>query len=410
MVIIPSKMGRHNKRALLDRLLRLGTASRAELAKSLGLSQPTTGKIADELLELGVFEEADEDTQNGAEHPNSGPRMGRPGRMLRLTQSKSRFLGIELGLAETCLSPLPLAVAEEDQWLIKFNTPSTAKEWSRKLQDAADEMTQKSFWGILVSVPGLVDEKKGKVIYSPNLRWTDGSALSAAVQEVWEAPVILIQEERILALGHHSVHREGEDFLLVDFGEGVGSAVLIFGKLYAHPLPISGELGHTPVPGNERRCGCGSVGCLETLASIRGLQESFAAAHPKSRKTWAALSDSVAANGIEPWLAKTLDAMAAGIAGGLNMLGLRRVVITGSVTELPPSVFSYLSNAIVKGTLWARFGELKVEKARRHRKAGLVAAGIDRLIVPDESPDPVRTQNPEAAIHGEQQNKITLDT
>jgi len=385
MVIIPSKMGRHNKRALLDRLLRLGTASRAELAKSLGLSQPTAGKIADELLELGVFEETDDDNQNGSENGSTGPRMGRPGRMLRLSQSKSRFLGIQLGVSETCLSPLPLSVTEEDQWLIKFDTPGTAKEWSRKLQSAAEELTQKAFWGILISVPGLVDERKGKILYSPNLRWTAGTALSAAIQDVWSAPVIVAQEERILALGHRSAHPEGEDFLLVDFGEGVGSAVLISGKLYAHPLPISGELGHTPVIGNERRCGCGAVGCLETLASTRGLLDSFADAHPKSRKTWAALSDSVAAYGIEPWLAKSLDAMAAGIAGALNMLGLRRVVVTGSVAELPPTVFSYLSNAITRGTLWARFGELKIEKAPRRRKAGLIAAGIDRLIVPDDS-------------------------
>ena len=95
----------------------------------------------------------------------------------------------------------------------------------------------------------------------------------------------------------------------------------------------------------------------------------------------------MAANGIEPWLAKTLDAMAAGIAGGLNMVGLRRVVITGSVNELPEVVFNYLAEAIVKGTLWARFGELRVEKAPRRRKAGLVAAGIDRLIVPDDASD-----------------------
>jgi predicted NBD/HSP70 family sugar kinase len=380
MVIIPSKMGRHNKRALLDRLLRLGTASRAELAKSLGLSQPTAGKIADELLELGVFEETDEDTGNDSEHT----RMGRPGRMLRLTQSKSRFLGIQLGIAETWISPLPLSVTEEDQWQIKLSTPGSAREWSRALRKAAAEISEKSFWGILVSVPGLVDERKGKVLYSPNLRWTAGTALSEPIQEVWTGPVILIQEERILALGHHSAHREGEDFLLVDFGEGVGSAVLIFGKLYAHPLPISGELGHTPVPGNQRHCGCGAVGCLETLASIRGLLDSFGEAHPKSRKTWAGLSSHVAAQGVEPWLVKTLDSMAAGIAGALNMLGLRRVVVTGSVNELPPVVFNYLTEAITKGTLWARFGELKIEKAPRRRKAGLVAAGIDRLIVPDD--------------------------
>jgi len=356
MVIIPSKMGRHNKRALLDRLLRLGTASRAELAKSLGLSQPTAGKIADELLELGVFEETDEEAGNGSEHT----RMGRPGRMLRLTQSKSRFLGIQLGIGETCLTPLPLSVTEEDQWQIRIDTPDSAKDWLGSLRKAAAEIPQKSFWGILVSVPGLVDERKGKVLYSPNLRWTAGTALSEPIQKVWGAPVILIQEERILALGHNSAHREGDDFLLVDFGEGVGSAVLIFGKLYAHPLPISGELGHTPVPGNQRHCGCGSVGCLETLASIRGLLDSFAEAHPKAGKTWEALTGHVAANGVEAWLAKTLDAMAAGIAGGLNMVGLRRVVITGSVNELPEVVFNYLADAIVKGTLWARFGELNV--------------------------------------------------
>jgi predicted NBD/HSP70 family sugar kinase len=136
--------------------------------------------------------------------------------------------------------------------------------------------------------------------------------------------------------------------------------------------------------GNKRPCGCGSVGCLETLASARALLQDFAVAHPKSPKTWEAFSRSVAASGVEPWLARTLDAMAAVIAGALNVFGLRRVVITGAVSELPSAVFSYLSQAIVKGALWARFGELNIEKAPRRRKAGLVAAGIDRLILPVE--------------------------
>ncbi len=56
-----------------------------------------------------------------------------------------------------------------------------------------------------------------------------------------------------------------EDFLLVDFGEGVGGAIIVEGKPLANPLPISGEIGHTPVPGNRRPCGCGAVGCMETL-------------------------------------------------------------------------------------------------------------------------------------------------
>ncbi|HWY75275.1 MAG TPA: Lrp/AsnC family transcriptional regulator, partial [Verrucomicrobiae bacterium] len=93
MIVIPSHMGRLNKRALLTRLQRLGTASRADLAKSLGLSQPTAGKIVDELLDLGVFEEVAAVAQPASgQGRKAGTRPGRPGRMLRLTRSKARFL------------------------------------------------------------------------------------------------------------------------------------------------------------------------------------------------------------------------------------------------------------------------------------------------------------------------------
>jgi N-acetylglucosamine repressor len=387
MVIIPSHMGRHNKRALLDRLHRLGTASRADLAKSLGLSQPTAGKIADELLELGVFEETDASVPNEPDRSGSNRRLGRPARMLRLAQSKAQFLGIQLGVAKTTLTPLPLSVSDENPWTYDFDTPGNEKDWSSALHKVAAKIPQKSFRGILFSVPGLVDERKREILYSPNLHWTEEKSLTSLIEKVWDSPAVLIQEERALALGHHSADPEGDDFLLVDFGEGVGGAVMISAGLYTHPLPINGELGHTPVIGNDRKCGCGSTGCLETLASNRGLLQSFASFYPKATKTLSALSESIAKHGVESWLAKTLDAMAAAIACALNVLGLRRVVITGTATELPASVFSYLSDAIIKGTLWARYGELKVEKAPRRRKAGLVAAGIDRFILPVELPN-----------------------
>ena len=190
MVIVPSQMGRHNKRALLDRMLRLGTASRADLAKSLGLSQPTAGKIADEMLELGVFEEIEEPASSA---PTEGRRIGRPARMLRLTQSKARFLAIQLGFGKTSLSSLPLSIHDEGPWSNDFETPDSAKQWLRELSKVAARIPQKSFWGILFSVPGLVDERKGEILYSPNLHWTEKNGLTALIQEVWDAPVILIQ-------------------------------------------------------------------------------------------------------------------------------------------------------------------------------------------------------------------------
>jgi predicted NBD/HSP70 family sugar kinase len=124
------------------------------------------------------------------------------------------------------------------------------------------------------------------------------------------------------------------------------------------------------------------VGCLETLISTRGLLQSFAEASPQAPRTWAALRQALEQEGIVPWLARALDATAAVIAGALNVLGLRRVVITGSLTELPPPVFQHLSNAIVKGALWGRFGKVECELAPRRRTAGLVAVGIDHFVVP----------------------------
>ena len=372
-----------NKRTLLSRLQRMGVASRADLAKSLGMSQPTAGKIADDLLRLGVLEEVEaEPTSAPVNGAKIRARLGRPGRMLRLDQSKPRFLAIQLGVTETRLAALPVGADQEDHWPVRVETPGSAEEWVCELRRAAGLITQKKFWGVLVSVPGLVDELSGKVLFSPNLHWTEKADLREVVTRVWKAPVVLVQEERALALGHQYLDPEREDFLFVDFGEGVGGAVIVAGKLSATPLPISGELGHTPVLGNKRPCGCGAVGCVETLVSTRGLLESFAEACPKVSKSWAVLSSHIAEKGVEPWLAFALDAAAVAIAAALNIIGLRHVVVTGSLTQLPPVVMGHLTQAIQRGAMWARFGSVEVESAPRRRTAGLVAVGIDRLVLP----------------------------
>src|SRR5258708_21501622 len=97
MVVIPSRMGRLNKRALLGRLQMMGTASRSSLAKSLGMSQPTAGKIVDELIEMGVVEEfpVAPPPENGSERNLDSPaKVCRPARKCRLTASIVPFLSI----------------------------------------------------------------------------------------------------------------------------------------------------------------------------------------------------------------------------------------------------------------------------------------------------------------------------
>lgn len=407
MIYVPSRMGQLNRRALLRQLQKLGVASRADLAKALGMSQPTAGKIVDELLEMDVLEEVSiqgDANGHGGSHGEVLVPLGRPGRKLRLNHSRAKILGIQLGVSTTTLAGLTLGVADEDQWLKSFDVADTeaqaAKSWEKKLRQASESLEAESFLGVVLSVPGLVDEVANRVLFSPNLHWTEKADLPAIVGRIWPLPVLLVQEERALALGHHLVNPDCDDFLLVDFGEGVGGAIVVEGKPLYNPLPISGEIGHTPVPGNQRACGCGAVGCMETLISVRGLLASFAVAVPSARHSWRGLHEHISQQGVQPWLAQSLDPAAAAIAGALNVLGLRRVVITGSLTELPVAVIQYLSRAIQSGAMWARFGEVECNSAPRRRTAGLVALGIDRLVVPDKHLVPAKSASLPVAGRG----------
>jgi predicted NBD/HSP70 family sugar kinase len=290
---LPASLRRTNQRTVISLLLRLGSASRADLAKAAGISQPTAGKITTELLELGILREAG--TAPNEPHRNlngrNSPRLGRPGQLLRLDNRRPRFVVIEFGVSQTRVSALPVAVKLEDEWAFTFPTPASSEAWLKELRTIAAGVKRQQLWGVLISVPGIVDEVAGKVLFSPNLHWLETMNLPKLVGQVWDLPVLLVQEIRALALGHLAAEPGGEDFLLVDFGQGVGGAIVLDGKLFSHPMPLSGEVGHTPVPGNERFCGCGAVGCLETLVSERGMVESFSGGRRSA--SWAALVQTV---------------------------------------------------------------------------------------------------------------------
>jgi hypothetical protein len=84
------------------------------------------------------------------------------------------------------------------------------------------------------------------------------------------------------------------------------------------------------------------------------------------------------------------------IAGALNVTGLRCLILTGILTELAPSAVEYLCKAIMRGAMWARFGELTIGTAPRRRAAGLVAVGIDRLALPMEKNGRIGEMSPPA--------------
>ena len=169
MIVVPAQMRRLNARSFLERLQRMETASRAELAKSLGMSQPTAGNIADDLLELGVLEETTVESAPAATRSRSASaaaiRLGRPGRLLRLNRTHPRFLGVQLGLLETDLALLPVSAPTKDEWVASYRTPGSTAAWLRSLSAAAQKLGVEQCWGVLVSVPGIVDEDSGRILF-----------------------------------------------------------------------------------------------------------------------------------------------------------------------------------------------------------------------------------------------------
>jgi predicted NBD/HSP70 family sugar kinase len=376
-----SYLRRMHQRRIIEAVARAGSTSRAALARATGMSQPTVSRIVDQLLSEQVLAESDAGG-GGVPERSAGSTvaavLGRPSTLLELDRHRPRFAVVQLGVRHTRLSVLPLAIPSEDQWQSEFPTPTSFEAWARELAKAWRPHRDKGLKAV-VSLPGVVDERSGKVYLSPNLRWLEDADLAARLADVLGADVVFNQEIRLLALGQLAVEPESGDFLLVDSGNGVGAAAMIGGKLFSPTLPLSGEIGHIPVPGNDRRCGCGGMGCLETLISRAGLIAS--AAEHGERRAWPALVEHLRAGPLPAWLAGSLESAALDIAGALNLLGLRQVVLTGAFDELPASCVDALREGVHRYAMWARFGEVSFRTAPRRRQAGMVSSALERMLV-----------------------------
>ena len=306
--------------------------------------------------------------------------VGRPSAPLELDRLRHKFLAIQLGVRQTRLTRAPIALPDYDEWETSFPTSSSAAAWSDQLAHIAAALPVTDLQAVIVSVPGVVDEATGQVLLSPNLKWLEATALRSMIGAViGDARLLFIQEIRALALGHLASAPETTDFFLIDVGTGVGGAAIVNGAIFSGALPLNGELGHTPVLGNDRACGCGSVGCVETLFSRRGLLMS--AVEHESLADWCDLVRHVSDEGVPGWMKRSLDAAAVNIAAALNVLGLRKAVLTGCITEMPATVTNYLTQAIRADAMWARFGDVEVDTAPRRRLAGMIHSAISRTLL-----------------------------
>ena len=115
----------------------------------------------------------------------------------------------------------------------------------------------------------------GTIEEAPNLPWKGKVPLAQMLSERMNMKVVMTNDANAAAMGEmaYGVARGMRHFVVITLGTGVGSGIVIDGKLVYGSDGFAGELGHMIVDNspNARQCGCGRHGCLETYCSARGI-------------------------------------------------------------------------------------------------------------------------------------------
>ena len=114
---------------------------------------------------------------------------------------------------------------------------------------------------------------RGTIEQAPNLRWKGIIPLAQMLQDKLGFPVALTNDANAAAIGEmtYGVAKGMKHFIMITLGTGVGSGIVVDGKLVYGKDGFAGELGHVIVHENGRPCGCGRKGCLEAYCSATGI-------------------------------------------------------------------------------------------------------------------------------------------
>jgi len=130
------------------------------------------------------------------------------------------------------------------------------------------------FVGTGIGVPGIIDMETGTVLQSPNLRdWTNYPVREEIRRRI-DSLVILENDANVAALGEKwmGAGRDAESMCMFTLGTGVGSGIVLDGKIWHGMMGMAGECGHITVFPDGVPCGCGNRGCVEQYASATAVK------------------------------------------------------------------------------------------------------------------------------------------
>lgn len=192
---------------------------------------------------------------------------------------------------------------------------ATAVAVTRSLLESAG-ISPSDLAGIGIGIPGVVDENTGVVSTAVNLQ-VEELPLKAELEDRLGVPVVVANDVNVAALGAASALGLSDGAAFLNIGTGMAASLVQNGRNFQGTTGIAGEIGHCPVDPNGFACGCGQIGCLETIASGSAIARRWPVkyGHPSDDLLAAHLEGDVQATVI-------FEELAQGIAQAIRMIVL----------------------------------------------------------------------------------------
>lgn len=346
-----------------------GPRSRARLATELGLTRSAASALVAELEELGLVRAA------GVERGG----LGRPGTAVELDGHTLCGIGAEINVHHVATIALDLAgrVVAERRTPIEVHRHPVAEVLDRLAElveqtDADVRASGATTVGVAVGVAGLLDRTHEVLAVGPNLGWRDvpvGVEVRGRLGAAY--PVTIENEGNLAAVAEALPGDPTRQDILVIFGDsGVGGGIVAGGRLVRGHQGYAGEFGHMIVETGGRRCGCGRVGCWETVAGLRALLDAAADPDDPVRDPAMALDDRMAELNRRADLGDTrtlaaLDQVAGWVGRGAatltNALNPAAIVLSGYFAEIGHHMRPAIEEHLLAGVLAPQAGGTRVE-------------------------------------------------
>ena len=257
-------MAQMNRSMVFDLIRRKGPISRAEIARTIGLSIPTVMKITEEFSHKQFVQDVGKGESSGGKRPE----------LLELVPDSKYIIGVGVGRSKTNVLMMNLAGEVFIREIMETGGTAVPEVWISRLIQVIENviresgLSRKQILGMGIGMPGILDEKSGKVLFSPDFKWENVDMLTP-IRERFKMDITIENANRALAMGEYyfGAGVDSRNFLVVNLGHGIGSAIMREGEFYRGSSGSSGEIGHIILEKNGPKCNCGNLGCLEAIAS-----------------------------------------------------------------------------------------------------------------------------------------------